>query len=193
MTSAPLEGFAWLAPWLLLAFGVGFLAANVRLCAALVAYRRRRRDTLLTWEGPRPRQYGFSLALGVILGVLLVVEVVVLQRSARSIFGEAMMFAYYGYAYPLSTRIRRGFYGEGIWSDSGFIPWARISAVSWKEGRTLTLVVISSAWSLARRLDVPGQLYGQARRVLQDRIKAHDIQMGGGGLDLRSRDEQDTV
>jgi hypothetical protein len=65
--------------------------------------------------------------------------------------------------------------------------------VSWKEGPTVTLVVISSAWNLARRLEVPGQLYGQARRVLQDRIKAQDIQMGGGGLDLHSRDERDTV
>ena len=52
----------------------------------------------------------------------------------------------------------------------------------------MTLVLISHVRSIARRLDVPGHLYGQARRVLRDRIKAHDMHMGGAGLDLGSRD-----
>ena len=103
------------------------------------------------------------------------------------------MFVYYGYAFPLSTRIARGFYEDGVWSDSGFMRWAQISAVSWKEGPSVTLVLISHLRSIARRLEVPGPLYGQARRLLRDRIKAHDIHMGGAGLDLGSRDEEDSV
>ena len=71
-----------------------------------------------------------------VLGVLLIIEAFVLMRSPRSIFGEAMMFIYYGYMFPLSTRIRRGFYGDGVWSDSGFMNWSEISAVSWKEEPT---------------------------------------------------------
>ena len=185
--------FAWLAPRLLLLFGLGFLVANLKLAASLWAYRQRMRSALLVWEGAKPRYYGFSLALGVILGVLLVIEALVLRRSPRSIFGEAMMFLYYGYAFPLSTRIRRGFYGDGIWSDSGFMKWSEISAVSWKEEDTVTLVLISHARNVARRLEVPGHLYGQARRLLRDRIKAHDIQIGVAGLDLGSRDERDAV
>jgi hypothetical protein len=185
--------FAWLAPRLLLLFGLGFLVANLRLGAALWAYRRRVRSALLVWEAAKPRFYGFSLALGVILGVLLLVEVVGLRRSPPSIFGEAMMFLYYGYTFPLSTRIRRGFYGEGVWSDSGFMRWSEISAVSWKEEPTLTLVLVSHARSLARHLQIPGNLYGQARRLLQDRIRAHDIRIGGAGLDLGSREGTDTV
>jgi len=185
--------FAWLAPRLLLLFGLGFLVANLKLGASLWAYRQRMRSALLVWEGVKPRYYGFSLALGVILGVLLVIEALVLRRSPRSIFGEAMMFLYYGYAFPLSTRIRRGFYGDGIWSDSGFMKWSEISAVSWKEGDTVTLVLISHARNIARSLEIPGHLYGQARRLLRDRIKAHDIQIGGAGLDLGSRDDRDAV
>jgi hypothetical protein len=188
-----MTGVAWLAPRLLFLFGLGFLVANLKLGASLVAYRRRRRRALLTWDAGKPAYYGFSLALGVVLGVLLVVEVVVLRRPAPSIFGEAMMFLYYGYAFPLSTRIRRGFYEEGIWSDSGFVPWSAISAVSWRERPRLALILISRARSLARRLEVPGPLYGQVRRLLQDRIKAHDIHFGGAGLDLGSRSDQDTV
>ena len=185
--------FAWLAPRLLLLFGLGFLVANFKLGASLWAYRRRVRSAKLVWEGAKPKYFGFSLALGVILGVLLVIETVVLRRSPRSIFGEAMMFLYYGYAFPLSTRIKRGFYEEGIWSDSGFMEWSDISAVSWKEEPTVTLVLISHARNIARRLEVPGHLYGQARRLLQDRIKAHDLQIGGAGLDLGSREGPDRV
>jgi len=185
--------FAWLAPRLLLLFGLGFLVANLKLGASLWAYRRRLKSALLVWEGPKPKYFGFSLALGVILGLLLIIEAFVLRRSPRSIFGEAMMFLYYGYTFPLSTRIRRGFYGDGIWSDSGFMKWSDISAVSWKEESGVTLVLISHARNIARRLEIPGNLYGQARRLLLDRIKAQDIQMKGTGLDLGSRDGPDIV
>jgi hypothetical protein len=184
---------AWLTPRLLLLFGLGFLIANIRLGTLLWAYRRRLRSALLVWQGDKPKYYGFSLALGVVLGILLMIEAFVLHRSPRSIFGEAMMFIYYGYMFPLSTRIRRGFYGDGVWSDSGFMNWSEISAVSWKEEPTLTLVLISHVQSIARRLDVPGHLYGQARRLLRDRIQTNDIRMGGAGLDLGARDDRDSI
>ena len=190
---SPAEWIAWLTPRLLLLFGFGFLVANIKVGASLWAYRRRRPSALLVWQGEKPKYYGFSLALGVVLGVLLMIEAFVLYRSPRSIFGEAMMFLYYGYTFPLSTRIRRGFYGDGVWSDSGFMKWSEISAVSWKEEPAITLVLISHVQNFARRLEVPGHLYGQARRVLLDRIRTHDIHIGGAGLDLGARDDRDTI
>ena len=191
-SEALIPWFAWLAPRLLLLFGLGFLVANVMVARELVRYHRGKRSALLIWTAPKPRYYGFSLALGVVLGLLIIIEVS-LKRPSYSLFGEAMMFIYYGYMFPLSTQIRRGFYGDGVWSDSGFMNWSEISAVSWKEEPTLTLVLISHVKSIARRLDVPGPLYGQARRLLRDRVQAHDIQMGGAGLDLGARDERDSI
>lgn len=184
--------FAWLAPRLLLLFGLGFLVANIIVARDLVRYHRSRRSALLIWSVAKPRYYGFSLALGVILGLLLILEVS-FRRPSYSLFGEAMMFVYYGYLFPLSTRIARGFYQNGVWSDSGFMPWSQISAVSWKDEGEVTLILISHGHSLARRLEVPGPQYGQARRVLLDRIKAHDIHIGGAGLNLGTRDEGDSI
>ena len=89
--------------------------------------------------------------------------------------------------------ILRGFYRDGVWTDTGFIRWGQISAVSWKEEHKPVLILISQAGSIARRLEIPGHLYGQARRVLRDKIKAHDIHMGGSGLDLGSRPQDDAV
>jgi hypothetical protein len=191
-SEALIPWFAWLAPRLLLLFGVGFLVANIKVARELVRYHRGKRTALLIWTAPKPRYYAFSLALGVVLGLLIIIEVS-LKRPTYSLFGEAMMFVYYGYLFPLSTRIARGFYQDGVWSDSGFVPWSQISAVSWKDEGSVTLILISHRNSLARRLDVPGPQYGQARRVLLDRIRAHDIHMGGSGLNLGTRDEGDSI
>jgi hypothetical protein len=182
-----------LLPQVLFFFGLGFFAANLKVVADLVRFRLRKASALLVWQNPKPRYYGFALALGAILGVLVAVKIFVLGRSPNQLFGEVMMFVYYGYAFPLSTRIARGFYRDGVWSDSGFMRWGQISAVSWKEEGGITLVLISHFRSIARRLAVPGPLYGQARRLLREKIKAQDIHIGGSGLDLGSRDDEDAV
>ncbi len=174
-------------------FGVGFLAANVKVGVDLLRFHKRKRGALLTWPADKPPFYGFSLALGVLLGCMLAFKIFVQHRAPAQLFGEAMMFVYYGYATPLASRIARGFYQEGIWSDAGFMRWGQISAVSWKEDGKVSLVLISHLRNVARRLVVPGPLYGQARRLLRDRVKTHDIHIGGAGLDLGSREESDAV
>lgn len=174
-------------------FGVGFLAANLKVISDLLRFRVRKRSALLVWENPKPPYYGFTLALGVILGLLVAFKLFVQRRPPDQLFGEMMMFVYYGYAFPLSTRIARGFYRDGVWSDTGFMRWGQISAVSWKEEGAVTLILISHFRNIAKRLQVPGHLYGQARRLLRDKVKAHDIHIGGSGLDLGSRDDADAV
>ena len=178
---------------ILFLFGIGFLIANILVVVDLVLFGIRKRSALLVWQGEKPRFYGFSLALGVMLGLLFVFKLFVQHRPIQTLLGESMMFVYYGYALPLSTRIARGFYRDGIWSDSGFMRWAQISAVSWKEEGRVTLVLISHFKNIARRLEVPGNLYGQARRLLRDRISRHDIQFTGTGLDLGGHDEREDV
>ena len=178
---------------ILFVFGLGFLLANVKVLADVLRFRGRRASALLVWESPKPRFYRWSLLLAVVLGLLLAAKLIQRQPPAR-IFGEAMMFVYYGCALPMSTRISRGFYRDGVWSDSGFMRWPHISAVTWKEeGSAVTLVLISRLKHIARRLDVPGNLYGEARKLLRDKVKAHDIHFGGAGLDLGSRDGADNV
>ena len=65
------------------------------------------------------------------------------------------MFLYYGYLLPLSTRIRRGLYQDGIWTDSGFMRYTEIGGLTWKGDDTLVLA--SRQKTLARRLRVPGR------------------------------------
>jgi hypothetical protein len=175
----------------LIVLGLGFLVANLRLAIEQVRFFRRRPRAVLIWQPPRSPYYGTALALGVVLGLLLIYKAFVLRRAA---FGEGMMFLYYGYLLPLSLRIRRGFYEDGVWTDSGFVPYDQIGGISWRESEhQVTLIVISRRRNLARRLMVPLDQYGAARRLLRDKIKQHDIQFAGTGLDLGEHDERDNV
>lgn len=173
----------------LLVLGAGFLVANARLVLEYARFVRRRRGALLIWTTPAPASAGVSLGLGVILGVLVFYKVVFTRQQA---FGEIMMFLYYGYLVPLNRRIRRGFYEDGIWADSDFIPYNEVGGISWREGEhSVSLVLISRLRNLARRLAVPLEHYGAARRLLRDKISDHEIHFSGTGLDLGAHDERD--
>ena len=175
----------------LVLLGVGFLVANARLILEYFTFLRRRRSALLTWPSPKPPYYGMALAIGVVLGFLVFYKLVVLRRQA---FGEGMMFLYYAYLLPLSRQIGRGFYEEGIWADTVFIPYNEVGGISWREGEhQVTLIVISRLRNLARRLVVPGENYAAARRLLRDKIAAHAIHFTGTGLDLGEHDEREDV
>ena len=170
----------------LLLLGIGFLVANARLVLEYLRFRQRRRGALLIWPGPKPAYYGMGLGIGVLLGFLVFYKIMVLRDYP---FGEIMMFVYYAYLTPLSRRIGRGFYEDGIWADTSFIPYQEVGGISWREGEhQVTLIVISRLRNLARRLIVPGDKYGAARRLLRDKIGEHTIQFTGTGLDLGSHD-----
>ncbi len=173
----------------LLLIGAGFLVANARLGLQYLTFLRRRRTALLTWTLPRPRNDALTIALGIATGLLALAKLFVIHRQA---FGETMMFVYFGCLVPLSRRIGRGFYRDGIWADSSFIPYREVGGLTWREGEhAVALVVISRARNLARRLAVPLEHYGAARRLLRDKIGEHEIQFAGTGLELGGHDERD--
>jgi hypothetical protein len=176
---------------ILLLLGAGFLVANALLVLEHVRFLRRRRGALLTWPTPKPPYYGVALAIGVTMGFLVFYKILVLREYP---FGEIMMFVYYAYLTPLNRRIGRGFYEDGIWADTAFIPYQEVGGISWREGEhQVTLVVISRLRNLARRLIVPGDRYGAARRLLRDKIGEHAIQFAGTGLDLGDHDEREDI
>jgi hypothetical protein len=172
----------------LLLLGVGFFCANMRLLVQFVRYLKIRSSALLTWQGRKPPFYGLLLGLGAILALLIVYKLAVLRQHPIQVFGESMMLVYYAYALPLSSRIGRGFYQDGIWADGGFIPYSRIGGMSWREGEQVTLVMIYRMRAFTRALVVPDRYYGAARRLLRDKIAAHDIQFTGKALDLGEDD-----
>ena len=68
-----------LLPQVLFFFGIGFFVANIKVIADLVRFRVRKASALLIWQGAKPRYYGFTLALGAILGALVAFKIFVLR------------------------------------------------------------------------------------------------------------------
>jgi hypothetical protein len=182
-----------LLPRILFVLGAGFLAVNLRLFLQFAQFRRLRRSALLIWPGRRPPLYTLFLAVGALLGLLIIYKLAVLHLHPVQVFGESMMLVYYVYALPLSLRIGRGFYEDGIWTEAGFMPYSRIGGITWREEGQITLVLMYRMRSFARRLIVPQRYYGAARRLLRDKIAAHDIHFTGKTLDLGMHDERDDV
>ena len=194
-----------LLPQILLVLGAGFLIANVLAGLELMRWRQRRKSAVLTWPAKKPPFFGLSLGVGFMLGLLILLKaylasrqsaslLVNLQIFGKSAFGELMMFTYFGYMLPLSTRITRGLYEGGIWTDSAFMAYEQIAGISWREGVRPTLLLISRTRALARRLEVPPALLSEVRRVLRDKISTHAIAMDDGpGLHLGARDARDSV
>lgn len=186
----------------LLLFGIGFLIANVRVGVELVRWHRRRRHALVVWPAAKPPYFAMSLGIGVMLGLLILLKAYLalrgdpplsewFRRFVSDTFGELMMFVYFGYMLPFSTRITRGLYADGLWTDTGFMPYEQVGGISWRDG---ALVVISRRKSVARRMEVPSLALGELRRHLRDKISSHDIAIDEGpGLHLGARDARDSV
>ena len=183
----------------LFALGLLFAIVDLKVGAQILSWWRKRSQAIVTWPGPKPPFYVINLSIGMLLGVLLFltsyVEISRLQRgwaAAPSMFGVSMMFIYYGYLLPLSTRIRRGLYRDGIWTDSGFMRYTEIGGLTWKGDATLVLA--SRQKALARRLGVPGVHLGEVRHFLRDKISEHAIEFEAGpGLHLGTRDTRESV
>jgi hypothetical protein len=180
-------------PKVLYLFGFGFLVANLRLLFQFVRFLKIRSSALLIWPGRRPPFYGLLLVLGAVLAFLIIYKLTILRQHPVQVFGETMMLIYYCYALPLSLRIGRGFYQDGIWADGGFMPYSHIGGLTWREDDKITLVLMHRMRAFARQLVVPLPYYGAARRLLRDKIAAHDIHFTGKSLDLGVHDERDDV
>lgn len=174
--------------------GAGFLILNLHLFFQYARNRRLQRAALVTWPPPRPPLYRLFLWVGAVLAIVIFYKLTKLRMPPQSVFGETMMLVYYVYAMPLGLKIRRGLYEDGIWTDGGYIPYVNIGGLTWRESPQGTTLVVLYRWrSFARSVVVPEPIYGEARRVLRDKIAAHDIHFTGKPLDLGLHDERDDV
>ena len=175
------------------ALGTLVLVLNLVTGARLLRAWRLRRGAVLTWPAARPPYYGLSLFIGVVFGGLVLLEVFVLRRAFGFWFFDLMMLVYYGYLTPLAARVPRGFYDSGIWADGGFVPFADVARLAWREEPAIVLMIVSRARRAVHRLTVPQQCYAQARRVLRDPLADDAIHFAPPALDLGAHDARDDV
>ena len=178
---------------LLFGLGAGFLVFNLYLFFQYARNRRLQRAAVVTWPAPRPPLYRLFLWVGAVLAIVIFYKLAVLELHPKFVFGETMMLVYYVYAMPLAQKIRRGLYADGIWTDGGYIAYADIGGLTWREAEHPVLVVLYRWRSFARKLTVPRPFYGESRKVMRDKISAHEIHFTGKSIDLGLHDERDDV
>lgn len=152
-----------------------------------LSYRRIARTAELTWPPSKPWFYNLCLGIGFFMVSLTAISIFMLDRPLLTVVAQALMALYYTVLFPLSFRIRRGLYASGIWAEGGFVPYSRIRALSWLEKPELVLVVRTESGITGggyARLLVPGELYGQARRILAGHIEDRSLSVGKSILGL---------
>ena len=163
--------------------GLYFSVLNGRGLLRYAQFRRVRRTAVLTWPLPHPRHYALQIVLGVVSGGVAVLNGA-MDRPIHHVFSQAVMALYFILILPLSTRIQAGFYRDGVWGDAGFLPYARIGRMAFRETPDVVLFLLPRGASRPLRLPVPPAEYGAVRKVLEEKIRAHVVNMEAGILGL---------
>jgi len=143
----------------------------------LVQYRRFRSlssSSILSWQTPRPWFFGLCLGIGFFMIVMTFLSGFILHRPALHTVAQGLMAIFYTVVFPMSFRIRKGFYASGIWAEHRFLPYQEIRWLGWRERPEIVLALRAEDRFLRQSYDflrIPGDYYGQARRILADRIE----------------------
>ena len=167
-----------------------FTIWNAAALVRLVLYRRVASTAELTWRVEKPWFFNMCLGIGFFMVSMTALSVFVLERPALATVAQALMAIYYAVLFPLSFRIRRGFYKSGIWFERAFVPYGKLRRVSWREKPQLVLVATKHTLlgEGGARLPVPGDRYGEARRILASHIEDQSLNIEQGILGLADAD-----
>jgi hypothetical protein len=160
-----------------LGLGVYFLVLTARGLVRYGRFRRARPTALITWRTPR---LAFSTAFSVFGVLTLAVAAIngLLGRPVLHVVGLGMIALYFLLMVPLLGRIELGFYREGVVAPGGFVPYARIRRLAFFESREIVLVLVPRSGA-ALRLPVPAAEYGGVRRLVEEQVRTHGLELEG--------------
>jgi hypothetical protein len=168
----------------LLGFGLYFSVLMVRGLAGYLRFRRVRPTAVLTWPVPRPANFAWLIGLGVVAAAVTVLNGL-MHRPLHHVFSQAVMSLYFVLMVPLSARIHLGLYRDGVWADDGFLPYARIGRMAFRETPEIVLILLPRGRATGSfRLPVPRAEYSAVRKVLEEMVRARVVNVEAGLLGL---------
>jgi hypothetical protein len=169
--------------WGLAALAIYFSVLLVRGLIGYQRFRRVRPTALLTWPNRRPAHLPLLLGLGIVsMGLTLLNGY--LGRPFHHVYSQGVMAAYFVVMVPLSGSIHLGFYRDGVWADTGFVPYASIARLAFRESPELVLILLPRGRTGSFRLPVPSAEYGAVRKLLEEKARAHVLNVEQGILGL---------
>ncbi len=150
------------------ALGTYFLVLLVLGFARYSEFRRVRPTAVLIWPTPRPAHFRLLVVLG-FTSVAVTVLNGLLERPLHHVLAQALMAAYFVLMVPLSATIPVGLYRDGVWADSGFLPYGQIGRISFRETPDIVLLLLPRGRSRPSRLAIPREEYGTVRKLLEEK------------------------
>src|SRR5262245_43825338 len=163
--------------------GVYFGVLLLRGLLGYLHFRRLLPTAVLTWPVPRPRAGPLLFALGLVSTAITVLNGY-MARPLHHVMSLGLMALYFLLMVPLAGRIRLGFYEAGVWADAGFLPWGRIARMAFLESPDIVLILLARGGAGSFRLPVPAGEYGAVRKLIEEKVRAHVVNMEGGILGL---------
>jgi hypothetical protein len=160
----------------LLGMGAYFAVLIVRSLRSYWRFRSVQKTALVTWPIPRPPNLGLLLGLGVLAAFVAALNGA-MARPWHNVLSQALVAVYFILVVPLSLRIQWGCYANGVWADGGFLPYGEIRRLSFREVGAIVLVLVPRRGAVPFRMLVPPSAYGAVRRVLEDKARAHELQL----------------
>lgn len=167
----------------LVGLGVYFSAMTLRGLLRYQKYRRLRPTALVTWPAITMRGVRWLLIMGVVAAGLTLLNSW-LGRPFHHVYGQAVMALYFIVMVPLLARIRLGLYRDGVWADAGFLRYDQIRRMAFRETPEIVLVLVPRRGVRPFRLPVPRSEYGAVRKLLEDRARAHVLNLEASILGL---------
>jgi hypothetical protein len=159
---------------ILLAFAVYFSVLVANALRFWLRARSLRAQAMLIWEPARPRHQVLQIALGVLcLGVAALNSA--MGRPFHHVYSQGVMAAYFIVVAPLVARIPNGLFQSGVWGDAGFVPYEKIARMAFLEIPEIALVVVPRGRRGTVRLRVPPEEYGAVRKIIEEKTRAHQV------------------
>jgi hypothetical protein len=156
--------------------GLYFAVLIARGAVTYVRFRRVRKTALVAWRVPRPHNFGLLLSLGGILAFVTLLNGY-MARPWAHVASLALMASYFIVMVPLSTLIEWGCYADGVWADAGFLRYADIRQMAFREVGAIVLVLLPRRGSGPFRMLVPPSEYGAVRRIFEEKARAQELRL----------------
>jgi hypothetical protein len=154
----------------LLGLGLYFAVQIVRGLAGYFRYRGVAPTAVVAWPAPRPAQLPGLLAMGVLGAVTAAVNAWT-HRPLHHVVGLSLMAVYFLGLVPLARRIRLGLYRDGVWAHRGFLRWEDVARIAFVETPQIVVLLQPRRGGAAFKLPVPGEEYGQVRKILEEKAR----------------------
>ena len=164
-------------------FGTYFLVLMIRDGWTYWRFLRTLPSALLTWRTPRPAHLPLLVALGCVSAAIAALNAR-LDRPILHVVSQSCIAIYFVLMVPLLAQIRLGFYQDGIWAVGGFLAYGDIARLAFHETPEIVLVLLRRGRHRSFRLPVPPAEYGAVRKMLEDRIRVHSVNVEAGLLGL---------